>query len=480
MRWVWEFMLRAMRVLALDVGSSSVKAGYWDGVKIASRARAEFKTRFEGARVEIAQRDVLRAVERAGVEVMKGQGKGVEAVAFCTFSPGVVVTDGKGGEVVPVITHADRRSSAVALELVKRRPKGWWLTRTGNLPYAGSIGSSTLAWLADEERNIFRRGNRVGQVSSLVGHFLTGRWLIDRSQGAFLGLWDIRRDKWSEEVCKVVGVPTEALPELHFGDEVIGGLTGTLARKWGLAEGVPVVGGFVDTSAAVIQTPMRGGQLAHNAGSTDVLAMCVGRAHPAEGILSRPVGVSATWVGRKEMPWLAVRTIASAGSAMAWVKGVLFAGISEEGWGKMAGKICRDLEKEAAEVKCVPTFVGERAAMVQPQGAEFSGVRLDTDKEDILRSVVRGLVVESAKNHGMLSGIHKAEKRVFAMGGASALGDAMHRAWKGRHVFERLEGEGMSGLVLLAERTMGRAKGGGNLEEYILVNLKMGDPGRGK
>ncbi len=178
-----------MRVLAIDVGSSSVKAGYWDGRRFCGRARVGYETHFDGVCAELPAEKVLAAVIRAGREVSASS---ADAVVFCALSSGVVVTDARGKVRVGIITHQDRRSVAESRQLVKRMGSRWLLAHTGNLPYPGGIGSSTLAWIARHQASALRGTHLVGQLSSLIGRALTGEWTIDPSQAVFLGLWDIR------------------------------------------------------------------------------------------------------------------------------------------------------------------------------------------------------------------------------------------------------------------------------------------------
>jgi sugar (pentulose or hexulose) kinase len=192
---------------------------------------------------------------------------------------------------------------------------------------------------------------------------------------------------------------------------------------------------------------MRAGQLAHNAGSTDVLAMCVEKPVPMEGILTRPVGVGRVFAER----WLAVRTIAAAGSAVDWARRVLFSELAERAWRRVLAKECGRV-METGGVSCVPSFAGERAAIEQKVGATFEGVKLATEREDILRGIVRGLAMESGVSYSMLSKLEKPEKVVYEMGGGSALRQAMHGFWAGKHVFRELEGDSLRGLVELARR----------------------------
>ena len=390
---------------------------------------------------------------RAGQEALHGATP--DAISFCTFSPGVLITDAHYRPLTPIITHADRRSTAIAAALVEKHTKSWWLVRTGNLPYPGGIGSSTLAWLRQNRPALFHKPYRIGQVSTFITWLLTGQWLIDPSQATFLGTWDIRKVRWSADVCKAIKISSDSLPEIRWADSILGTLTPLLARHWKIPSGIPILGSLVDTSAAIIQTPMHPGQLTHSADSTDVLALCVEKPAPAEGLLTRPVGTSHAFPNR----WLAVRTLASAGSGMQWARDTLFPDATDTQWSKLT-RTAGQAPTTDQSPQCHPTFAGERASLAQPPGASFSNILLSTTPEQLLAAIIQGLVAESTHSYQLLARMHTPARTVFTMGGASALGDAMHAAWpaRPRHTFQKLTGDGLRGLVLLAHRTLARAR----------------------
>jgi xylulokinase len=290
----------------------------------------------------------------------------------------------------------------------------------------------------------------VGQLAALVAMKLTGEWVMDPSQATFLGLWDIEHERWNRRICDLLGIGIASLPRVAFGDSVIGHVTEEMARRWApVKAGTPVVGGFIDTDAATIQTPMKVGQLVNNVGSTNVLAMCLEKPQPAEGILTRPVGIGAKLPRR----WLAVRTISAAGSALLWARQSLFPEFSDSEWAKMLEHAAR--EGAARGVRCEPNFSGQRAAIEQAVGATFSGITLATTREDLLGAIMQGIVEENLANYRLLAGRHRPEKVVHVMGGAGALAEAMQRAWPKGHRFGTLAEDSLAGLVKLARTAAG-------------------------
>ncbi len=446
-----------MRILAIDVGTSGVKAGYWDGRRFVVRVQVAVATTFGEGTAEIAVRGLLKAVDEAARGAMEGR-EAPDVVAFDAFSSGVVVTDGAGKLVTNVITHQDRRSVLEAEEIVAEFGEEWLLKHVGNLPFPGGIGSSTLRWLQRNTR-VLKGEAMVGQVSSLIGRYLTGRWVIDPSQACFLGLMDIRRGAWCEALCDFLGVTQSMLPRIEWADEVMGMTLAGVSRRWGLRSGTPVVGGFVDTSAAVLNTPMANGQLVHSSGTTDVLAMCVNEPRPAAHLLTRPVGVGRVLPER----WLSVSTMAAAGSAAMWARETLFSEMTDGAFRQALARVCRRegrskeqearSKKTAGDVFCEPWFAGDRMSIAQ-KTASLAGLTLGTTREEILAGIVAGLVQERARGYGELAKVHRIERKVYTMGGATELAGAMHDAWPRKHTFVPIEADALAGLVKLARCAM--------------------------
>jgi sugar (pentulose or hexulose) kinase len=106
-----------MKVLGLDIGSSSVKAGILRGSDIVGRVvKREFPTRYEGVRAEVEPREILRALAGA-IEDLGAAAPRVETIALGVMSPAWVAMDHEGRAITPIVTHQDRRSVDIAREL---------------------------------------------------------------------------------------------------------------------------------------------------------------------------------------------------------------------------------------------------------------------------------------------------------------------------------------------------------------------------
>ncbi len=440
-----------MKVLALDVGSSSIKAAFCKNGVIKHLERVEISSRFQGAQVEIPAADLLKSLRKA-IGHITASHHNIDAITLDSFCPGVVATDKSNAILFGCVTHQDRRSFRESSEIEQRIGKERHLQLTGNRPFPGGIGSTTLLWFKHDHPALYQKIAHIGQPTSLLIHHLTDKWVIDPSQAAFLGLYDsIKLSGWIPELCQLLGLENSQLPQILFADQVAGKVTRSAADQLGLPEGCPVFAGLVDTSAAMLATDCRPGRLVHSAGSTDVLALCLNKPSPAEDLLTRPLGTGHKLPKR----WLAVSTIAAGGSTMHWLKDNLFADYSPKKFHKLTLRLGEKLQGAKVDVPSntdvifSPYLAGDRTA-TEARTASFEQLTLATTRQDMLYAAIRSLAQASRQRFERLSQIHPVDTEIFTMGGQTQLAAIMHAHWPGKHTFTALESEAMTGLNRLA------------------------------
>jgi xylulokinase len=107
-----------------------------------------------------------------------------------------------------------------------------------------------LAWLARHEAAILRDAVHVGDVQAYLAWRLTGRWATSYGSADALGLFDLQAMAWSPELLELAGVRVDQLPDLVPAGELLGTVSGPLARSLGLPGPVPLVAGIGDGQAA--------------------------------------------------------------------------------------------------------------------------------------------------------------------------------------------------------------------------------------
>lgn len=435
-----------MKILGMDVGTSSVKAGIVrEGRIVGSAVSESYPTRFEGPRVEVDPELVLKAIRRAIAGLGKSVGR-VDAVGLSVMGPAWVAMDSKGRAVTPIVTHQDRRSVEMARELVARVGEKEFLRVAGNLPFPGSISISTLAWYAKHEPGIIRRAELIGHLNTFLHRQLTGERVIDPSNASFTGMYEtMKLGGWSGELCEAAGVSVNKLPEIFSADEMPGKITAEAAQRFGLREGTPVFTGLIDTGAALMLWGPRVGQLVNVSGSTDVLSLCTDRPRPHEKLLTRALGVGKVW--------LSVGTLAAAGSAITWMREQFFREVSEGDYFRLVRRLARESRGRRSSVVFEPYLAGERASIEQKRGA-FSNLTLATTREEMLMAVIDALARASAARLELLRtrGVGMRPTVLVSGGVMRILADVLHRDWRGRWMFRAEREASLRGLSCIEPR----------------------------
>jgi gluconokinase len=184
-----------MSVLALDVGSSSVRAQRFDEHgEPAGELRQEKYETADPAEVASAVRRVL------GDE---------EPDATSCFAHSLVAVDGDWNALTPVLGWRDTRSADAAKWLTQRLDAVAIHARTGAFLHS-SFWPAKLAWLAETEPETFRRAAWFVSFADYLG----GKFETSLGMASTSGLLDLTTQDWDEDLLAVLGIDRERLPQL--------------------------------------------------------------------------------------------------------------------------------------------------------------------------------------------------------------------------------------------------------------------------
>ncbi len=211
-----------MRVLAVDIGTSSARARVYDerAEYIAGRQERYTTTRGHSGRAGEFDADELLAVARdAMAQARRKAGGEVDAVAISSFWHSLVGVDGDGRPVTPVLTW---RQVAGAAEVPLDSDAVH--ARTG-CPLHPSFWPMKIAGL-------HARGVRPARYLSFSDLLTGGRTSVSMASGT--GLLDLD-GRWDKELLATLGLDEQQLPELAdelvFGDGAAANLgSGALGR----------------------------------------------------------------------------------------------------------------------------------------------------------------------------------------------------------------------------------------------------------
>lgn len=92
-------------------------------------------------------------------------------------------------------------------------------------------------------------------LPDLLGSWLTGRAVAERTNASTTGLLDVSTSGWDASLAERLDIPTAILPELVDAGTVLGGLLPTAARGIGSTDAVVSTVGSHDTASAIVAVP---------------------------------------------------------------------------------------------------------------------------------------------------------------------------------------------------------------------------------
>jgi gluconokinase len=184
-----------MSVLALDIGSSSVRAQRFD-----ERGEPEGELRQEKYDTTDPQEIVTKCHK-----VLQGE----EPNGTSCFGHSLIAVDEDWNPLTPVLGWRDTRS-ADAAEWLSHRLNGEAVhARTGGFLHP-SFWAAKLAWLAQVEPDTFRHAAHFVSFSD----FLLGKPETSLSMASGTGLLDLTTNDWDEELLAALGIDRERLPRI--------------------------------------------------------------------------------------------------------------------------------------------------------------------------------------------------------------------------------------------------------------------------
>lgn len=106
------------------------------------------------------------------------------------------------------------------------------------------------AWFAKHMPGLWKKTAMTSEVHGVLVHFLTGNWHTSTASADPMGLIDMARFDWSDELLSAVSLTRQQLPKLFRPGEPVGEVTAAAAKLTGLKAGTPVIAGGGDGQCA--------------------------------------------------------------------------------------------------------------------------------------------------------------------------------------------------------------------------------------
>jgi gluconokinase len=225
-------------VLALDIGTSSVRGALYDeqGQEIegtqARITRSLATTSDGGAELEANEAidQTARAIDAVLARSLQLEVR-IETVAVTCFWHSLVGVNHEGRALTPILGWADTRSARYAEELRQRLDERETHARTGCRLHP-SYWPARFCWLREEEPDIYESVRRWMTFGELLSSAFFDETRISISLASGTGMLNLRSCRWDEELLEATGITSEQLPAISESHQSLGLLKDEYARRW--------------------------------------------------------------------------------------------------------------------------------------------------------------------------------------------------------------------------------------------------------
>jgi xylulokinase len=397
-------------VVGVDIGTSSSKGVLVDlaGRVLATAVREHTVDRPAPGHVEMDARvweDEFVSIAR---ELLTGGEVRVVAVGVSGMGPCVLLTDADDTPLRPAILYGvDTRSVPQIRRLERELGAVEILRRCGSALTTQAAGAK-IAWVAEEEPEVFVRARRLFMPSSWLVRRLTGAYVLDHhSASQCTPLYDTIDQSWYQPwVARVA--PSLELPELRWSGQVGGTVTAGAAAATGLPAGVPVITGTIDAWAEAVSVGAhRVGDLMLMYGTTMFLV------HTVRELVTSPSlwGTVGALPGTRSL----AGGMATTGAVTSWLR-ELFGGPDYSELLRLA-----DASGPGANgLLMLPYFAGERTPIMDPQArGVVAGLTLSHTRGDLYRAALEATAYGVRHNVETIEAAGGDIRRIVAVGGGT-------------------------------------------------------------
>lgn len=268
-----------MLLLGIDLGSSSVKVSIIDGDTGKCLETAFYpvdemkiiatKPGWAEQDTEIWWKNLKAAITSCTGKLAK-RNADIGAIGISYQMHGLVIVDKDNRVLRPSIIWCDSRAINYGEEAFKSLGGDFCLSHLLNSP--GNFTASKLAWVKENEPELFRKIHRIMLPGDYIALKLTGEIstsFTGLSEGIF---WDFDKNRVSEELMNHYGFDLNLLPVANPSFSSHGNLLKSVAMELGLPVGIPVSYRAGDQpNNALSLNVLNPGEVAATAGTSGVI-----------------------------------------------------------------------------------------------------------------------------------------------------------------------------------------------------------------
>ncbi|AEM83003.1 FGGY-family carbohydrate kinase [Streptomyces violaceusniger] len=407
-------------VIGVDIGTSSSKGVLvgLDGTLIRSATREHTPARPGPGHFEMDAAvwwcefvELTRELTASGDTAADGTAPGdttVVAVGVSGMGPCVLLADEHDTPLRPAVLYGVDTRSVLQIQRIEARLGAEEIIRRCGSALTTQAAGPKIAWIAEEEPEVYARARRLYMPSSWLVRKLTGNYVLDHhSASQCTPLYDTLAGEWYGPWAAEVA-PGIELPPLRWPGEVAGALTTEAAEATGLPAGIPVTTGTIDAWAEALSVGAQHiGDLMLMYGTTMFLIHTV----------PKPLTSPSLWgtVGALPGTRNLAGGMATSGAVANWLRDLFADGDHAE-----LTALAAESGPGANGLLMLPYFSGERTPIMDPDArGVIAGLTLSHTRGDLYRAALEATGFGVRQNIEVIEAAGGDIRRVVAVGGGT-------------------------------------------------------------
>ena len=409
---------RAPLVLAIDIGSSSVRALMFDAGGLQIRlSEHQIPHRLHSTSAGASEADaenlfelVAECVDQA-LELASARQDDIGAVATSSFWHSLMGVDARGTPTTPVYMWGDKRSGEDVDELRERLDAKEMHQETG-CRFHSSYWPAKLMWLRRTRSELVAATRTWCSFADFVDRRLRRCMQTSVSMASGTGLLHTDTSEWHEPILNALGVDASELPELVDRNEALPPVTTAWKSRWPALADTPWFPAIGDGAAANLGTGAVG---------NDRIAITIGTSG-AMRVITEDAATPTTDLSDRIWSYRLDRDYRVTG-------GALSNGGNVTGWlaRNFSGGDFDLLTEEASSVApdghgltVLPLLAGERSPSWNDDASGiFAGITMATRPGHIYRAVLEATAYRFASIHEALIPLVEDEHDIYVNGAAA-------------------------------------------------------------
>jgi sugar (pentulose or hexulose) kinase len=405
-----------MNILAIDIGTQSIRAGIVDtkGTILAVSQQLQEvynpKPGWAQQKPEVWWNLTKRVISDV-LKLSKVDLKSIKGIAVCGQMHGPVGID-ETGDITTDWTQIwmDKRCENICDIVRQNYDKSELSKITGNPITTGWPGFK-IKWIKENQLEIYEKTKWFLVPKDFINYKLTGIAATDPSEASGTYLYDINTNNYSPYLARVLDVDLNKFAPIKNSYDVIGTIREDVSSEFSLPTNTPVI-----------------------AGGGDFIVSLLGLGLVSEGTAVDMTGTSTLFVVQKDKPivhpavqnlrhvvdgWIPFTILDTGGLSMKWCKDFLSsANFSELSYAKMI-EMAKKIPSGSEGVLFYPYLLGERRQdNVFAKGC-FFGLTLHHKAGHIARAVMEGVALALGKDVQTFKKIGVDINQVLCVGGAT-------------------------------------------------------------